>query len=255
MHDDICYKKPFLKEVVARIDFVAPIDTLTNSLPPKLATAASTKFPISEPTDGFSQEFHLAPGAIHHRHSSFKEWRFFGKSREKQVCITATFIFISISSYTSYESLRDDWKSLVLSFSDAFPDARVGRFGLRYINNIEVSDAGIDAWSAYINQDLVAPAAFFKDYTVTRLFHVAGLKFGELDMTFQFGLPNPDFPSIMKRPLFVLDLDCYVGTSHDFSESISNMDNAHACIQNVFEASITDALRSLMNVPTSTVQR
>jgi len=33
MHEDIRYEKHFLKEVIVRIDFVAPLDELTKSLP------------------------------------------------------------------------------------------------------------------------------------------------------------------------------------------------------------------------------
>lgn len=247
MHDDINYTRPFLKEVIARIDFVAPIDALTTSLPPKLASAASKLFPIAEPLDGFAQELHLGAGEVHHLQSSFKEWRFFGKNREKQFFITAESMFITIKQYSSYETLRDHWTALVNSVSKEFPDSRAGRFGLRYINSIEIQDSPKIRWDQYINASLVASGDFFDQYSVTRLFHIAGLKFDDLDMTFQFGLPNPDYPSVMRKPLFILDLDCHITSSHEFSESLINMDKAHSHIQTIFEASITDKLRSIMN--------
>jgi hypothetical protein len=45
MYDEICYEKPFLKEAIARIDFVAPLEELSKGLPPK--QALSTHFPTS----------------------------------------------------------------------------------------------------------------------------------------------------------------------------------------------------------------
>ena len=46
MYEAACYEKTFLKEVIARIDFVAPISGLEQRLPPKLAKVLSKDFPI-----------------------------------------------------------------------------------------------------------------------------------------------------------------------------------------------------------------
>jgi hypothetical protein len=51
MYDVICYEKPFLKEVIARIDFVAHLPAIDKALSPKLATLLSKQFPVSEPVD------------------------------------------------------------------------------------------------------------------------------------------------------------------------------------------------------------
>jgi uncharacterized protein (TIGR04255 family) len=61
-------------------------------------------------------------------------------------------------------------------------------------------------------------------------------------------MPNPDYPAIIKRPVFVLDLDAYVQMAHDLAESLQYMEEAHTRIQDLFERSITQQLRERMNV-------
>jgi uncharacterized protein (TIGR04255 family) len=74
------------------------------------------------------------------------------------------------------------------------------------------------------------------------------MKCGELDLRFQYGLPNPDYPSPLKRPSFVMDLDAYIQAAHELQVSLQHTDRAHQCIQSLFEKSITDKLREKMNV-------
>jgi uncharacterized protein (TIGR04255 family) len=97
--------------------------------------------------------------------------------------------------------------------------------------------------------------AFFpQPRQLTRLIQVAELKYDDLDMRFQFGMPNPDYPAMMKRPQFVLDLDAYVQTAHDLGDSLQYMEQAHGLIQGLFERSITDQLRERMNARSVSVQ-
>lgn len=49
MHEKICYKKPFLKEVILRLDFGSRVEAFIRALPQKVATAALQRFPMSEP--------------------------------------------------------------------------------------------------------------------------------------------------------------------------------------------------------------
>jgi len=93
MHEDIRYEKHFLKEVIVRIDFVAPLDELTKSLPQKVAKVASQQFPIVERTE----ELEVRMGELRHRKTHFKQWNFFGKEREKHLVLTAPFVFITFS--------------------------------------------------------------------------------------------------------------------------------------------------------------
>lgn len=258
MYEYICYEKHFLKEVIARIDFVVPIEALEKTLPPKLEKVLSEDFPISEPVDAISQELQVSDkGLLQHRQKQFKQWNFFGKEREKQISLAAPFVFFTYPKYTTFENMRNQFAKVIDGIKKTFPDARARRFGLRYINNIEIENLSTPiSWGEYISASLLETTSFFTDVKhLIRLIQIAEIKEEELSVKFQFGMPNPDYPARMKRPQFVLDLDGYVQMSHDLDESLQYMVQAHKKIQELFEKSITSKLRERMNVrPTEPIQ-
>lgn len=249
MYEEVCYGKPFLREVIVRIDYVAPLEALEKALPAKLGKVAADRFPIAEPGEGFAQELQLGMGEIHHRETRFKQWNFFGKEREKHLSLAAPFMFLRYSRYSTYEALKEDWAALVEAVAKAFPDAKAGRIGLRYVNHIEIDGIQPTEWAGYLSGDLLQATAFFyRPEHLTRLLHLAELRYGDLQIRFQFGMPNPDFPAVLKRPLFILDFDGYVQTAQELTESLGLLDEAHGRIQELFELSITNQLRERMNV-------
>jgi uncharacterized protein (TIGR04255 family) len=226
-------------------------------MPVKLGKAVSKIFPISEPTEAIAQELQISGEELHHRQTRFKQWNFFGKEREKQISFSATFITMSHWRYKSYEDFKADFGELVSAVKKEFPDAQVSRFGLRYINNIEIPGiTAVNAWNQYIDPSLLGVIPFFHNtQQLTRLFHVAELMEDDIRVRFQFGLPNPDYPALIKRPIFVLDLDAYIQVAHDLNEALGYMDNGHVRLQALFEKSITDKLRELMHAkPQQSVQ-
>lgn len=245
-----CYKKPYLKQVIARIDFVSPIVALEKTLPTELAKVASLHFPISEPVDVIAKNFQLSlTGAVQQSEKPFKQWNFFGKEREKQLTLATSFFNLVYTRYTTYEDMKKHISVIVDALAKEFPEVRAARFGLRFVNVIE--DIPLDSpitWDDYIAKELHGMNAFLSmSNPLTRLMHLAELKSGEMDVRFQFGMPNPDYPAVMKRPQFVLDLDAYIQTAHILSDSLNYVENAHSVIQDLFERSITEKLRMRMN--------
>src|SRR5436309_13567663 len=106
MYDEICYEKPLLKEAIARVDFIAPLEDLNKVLPPKLARALSTHFPISEPTEAIAQQLQLSGEGASHHQTRFKQWNFFGKEREKQLILAAPSLVVTYGRYTTFEDMK-----------------------------------------------------------------------------------------------------------------------------------------------------
>jgi uncharacterized protein (TIGR04255 family) len=154
-----------------------------------------------------------------------------------------------VTRYTTYEDMKEHFSVVVSEIAKTFPDVRASRFGLRFINVIEeLSLASPIDWKEYIAPELLGISNFFLvSPPLTRLMHVAELQSGDIDVRFQFGMPNPDYPAVIKRPQFVLDMDAYVKTSHDLGDSVQYVEQAHSLIQDLFERSITDKLRRHMN--------
>jgi hypothetical protein len=59
-YDNRCYEKPFLKEVIARVDFAAPVTSLGTKIPQKVGNAALEKFPILEERKTLAQELQVS---------------------------------------------------------------------------------------------------------------------------------------------------------------------------------------------------
>lgn len=250
MYDDICYEKPFLKEVIARVDFAAPVASLGTRIPHKVANAAVERFPILEQRKALAQELQISSDEIHHKREEFTEWNYHGRNREKRLVIAPGFAYVTYSQYSTFEAFKEDFFTVIETLFKKYPDLRSGRFGLRYINKIETPNHDLFEWKDLIDERLLGLFSRFLEQRqyVTRLFNIANFKHDDdIQVKFQFGAPNPAFPARIRSPLFVLDIDAYLQGLQDISEISGNIDLAHAHIQELFEQSITDKLRELMD--------
>jgi uncharacterized protein (TIGR04255 family) len=248
MYEDIHYEKHYLTEVIARIDFLNLLENIETKLPKELHTAALEHFPIAEPQKIVHRSIQASQDDLVTRRSSFIQWNFHGKNREKTLAIERGAIFVVYRSYDSYETLRDEFLGFASSFFDVYEDAQVRRLGLRYINNIEIREEDPFSWDDYLNQYMLQILRFYPSATaIARAFHVLEFNFGEFSLKYQFGMHNPDYPAPIKRKVFVLDLDAYhegLLEPHDIDDSL---DSFHFRIQELFELSITESLRGIMN--------
>ena len=77
--------------------------------------------------------------------------------------------------------------------------------------------------------------------------HLAEYKTNSMKLNYRYGMFNPDFPNILKKNSFALDLDCFVMEQLTKAEDVlSKLSEAHTAIQYLFEKSITDSLRKVM---------
>jgi uncharacterized protein (TIGR04255 family) len=249
MYKDVCYEKSFLKEVIARVDFSPPIEALTKNTPPPVRNAALARFPISEPKQAVAQQLELSASAVRHKSQEFTEWNYYGREREKRLVIAPPTAYVTYSRYSAYEALKDDFFSVLTSLFETFSDLGISRLGLRYINHIIPPTQDPFGWEEYIDERLLGLFSRFKERErVTRLFNIAEFKYEDLQIKFQFGAPNPDFPATIRRALFILDIDGFVHGLQNLSEISRNIDRAHERIQTLFEESITEHLREIMHV-------
>lgn len=249
MYADVCYQKSFLKQVIARIDFATPISQLEKAVPTKLLNAIVKNFPIVEPADMLMQEVALEGNSIKHSQTATKHWNYYSKDRERQLTIAPQHVFVVYTTYKKYEEIRDQFSAVIDALAKAFPETKSARFGLRYVNQIDLAIDDPTNWDQYVDKDLLSPRKFFgEEDPITRLITVVELKYDDMAVVFQFGMPNPDHPAQIRRPLFVLDLDASILQAHDLTEAIGYMDEGHSKIQEVFERSITEKLREKMNV-------
>lgn len=244
----ICYKKNHLKEVIARIDFVSPISTLSSELPKNVSQVALAHFPIQEPRKAVMQTIQLGQEKPSER-EEFTQWGFFGVNREKSLTITRDAIFVSYSQYTNYEEFRKEFIEIVKVLFNTFDQSQPSRLGLRYINEIEIAEEkDCLNWKKYFSKDILGLFNYsIKEAKPTRIFHNFEVAYSDFNLRFQFGMHNPDFPAPIKRKIFILDYDAsYMGLL-DTSSIDTYLDKFHNSIQVVFEQNITDNFRKKMN--------
>ena len=163
--------------------------------------------------------------------------------------MTADSVFVQFKSYKSYVETREQFGAVVTALLTEFPDTVVARFGIRYINQIDIPLTDPTNWDEYINERLLSSRKLILEGEhLTRLITIVELKYGDVALRFQYGMPNPDHPATVRRPLFVLDFDASVAQAHSLGETLGHMDAGHSRIQELFERSITNALREKMDV-------
>jgi len=250
--EEICYKRNFLTEVIVRVDFLNPLHEIEKQLPKKVTQEAGKHFPISEPKTSFAKEFQLSPAGVKETFSKqMQEWHFHGMNRDKTLTITPESIFITHKNYTSFETLQTEFTNVFSKLLDASKEIQARRLGLRYINNIRLKDGDPLDWGTYINPNLLQTINFPKNKkTITRAFNVLELNYKEFILRFQFGLHNPDFPAPIKQKVFVMDFDAYYDGVQEYEEILKNLNKFHSEIQDMFEMSITDNLRKIMDEKT-----
>lgn len=248
MYNEVCYDKSFLKKVIIRLDFTSAIDALQKAVPAKLVKSIIASFPIVEPTEQVGHEFMFEADGVTSRQVANKQWNYFGKDRLQKLTVAARNVIFEYDSYVSYEKTKEQLVSIIDAFAKQYPDTQISRFGIRYINQIEIEVADSTKWNDFIVPELLGNRDFFENDQITRMVAISELKYDDIDVRFQYGMPNPDYPAVIKRPLYVLDLDAYYSQAFEVIEVAGIMDKAHARIQNLFERSITKALREKMNV-------
>jgi len=114
---------------------------------------------------------------------------------------------VDYSEYKSFDKLKDDFILLLNVMSEVFTIPKIERFGLRYVNTIGLNERNPLNWSKYINSNLISSLKFVKDQNlVSRAFHNLELKYDDMNIRFQYGLRNPDYPSIPHFALTILTL-------------------------------------------------
>ena len=247
MFDEICYNSNYLKNVIVRLDFSNEIGELSE-LPKTVQNLALKSFPIPEPRKTSTTEWQLSPDKVKQKQTEFMEWKFFSRDRKRVLTIYPAAIFIEFSSYKNFENFRNEFLCIVEGLFDIYKDTLCRRLGLRYINEIAMEGNNPFDWDDYLHPKLLAALHFIENSQfIARSFHLLELNYGDINLRYQFGMHNPDFPAPIKKKIFIMDFDAYNEGLQEFKDISENLDSYHQKIQELFEQSITDRLREAMN--------
>lgn len=246
---DTKYKNDFLKEVIVRVDFSVPIQEFENKFPKNIHKTAVSLFPIPEPRELNEVTYTVSQEAMERQNNNLTMWNFYGKNREKQLVVTKDFLYISYTKYESFGKLKEDFTEIINVLFNEITDLQIRRFGLRYINNIELNEPNPTIWDDYLSKDLLCIFNVYRDVNkISRAYQMLQLNIDNIRINYQYGMPNPDYPATIRKKLFVLDYDAYFeGILQTPKELASYIDKFHLETQKLFESAITDVLRGRMN--------
>lgn len=243
-----CYKKPFLTKVIAKIDFTAKYSLPLKGLTKEISDEILKLFPILEPRNVIAKQVKItSKGVLNEIHEKQVHLFFHGKSREKTLTITPDFLYIELMKYDTYEKLKNEFfKILDLLYEKE--NFSIRRFGLRYINNINLDEGSPLNWDGYINSKLLYHLKILKDNKIiSRAFSNLIQQYDDgMMLNFQYGIYNKDFPSRVKEKIYILDFDAFYEGLIYKDDVKNNFSNAHSRIEKLFENVITDKLREKM---------
>jgi uncharacterized protein (TIGR04255 family) len=244
-----CYKKPHLQKVIVKLDFTAKLQITNRGLPKEVSDTVLKIFPIPEPKQIISKRVQISPEGTVENNENQNHLYFHGKLREKTLCIAPNFLFIEITKYDTFQRLKDEFCLILDKLNDA-EEFSVNRFGLRYINNIDLNEEDPLNWANYLNETMLHMFDVTGNRTyLSRVFSNIVQHFDDgMQLNYNYGMHNPDFPSRIKRKVFILDFDASYQGVLIKDEVKALVDTAHDRIENLFERCITDNLRTKMEM-------
>jgi len=203
--------KDYLDQAIIRIDFLTPNLIPSDSLSTELIQEIMKLFPIAEPREAIAEEFQIKGGQpIETKIEKMIEWNFYGKDKEKRLCLSKQSFFIAFKKYDSFKNLKLTFIPIAEKLFKNYTGLQGKRLGLRYINKIKLNDNNYFEWEEYLNKNLLAifniPDSGEKK-NISRAFHNLIINYDSFNLRFQYGMYNPDFPASIKQKLFILDFD------------------------------------------------
>lgn len=243
------YHAPFLKEVIVRLDYSYPLTKLSKVLPAQIRDIVTPSFPISEPKEFIGKELEISKHATKEKIVEGTDWFFHSMDRQKTLILARDNVNISYKKYDSFDVLKQEFLSIVKELFINYDDLQGKRLGLRYINEIILTENKVLEWKDYLNGSLLNNLSFPEDPSkICRAFNNLELNEEDFIVRFQYGMFNPDYPAPIRKKSFILDYDAYYQGALNLEDITPKLDKFKVTIKSIFERSISDGLRKLMGV-------
>jgi uncharacterized protein (TIGR04255 family) len=171
-------------------------------------------------------------------------WRFRNPEETANVAVARDFISLETTAYESWESFAAELE-LVLRAAQTLGISFRERLGLRYVNEMRHPEARAPAaWREYLNAELLGMVGgdVLGDDVIQALEDIR-LREEDGSVDIRHGYVGP--AQTDNDPFYVLDLDYYdeQGREFDVEQTLQQLTSYHQVIHNIFEMSITDAMR------------
>jgi len=244
------YKKTYLKQVILRLDF-SRLAALQAEQETPFTADLRTQYPEVTATPVTQFSLMVAPVGVNLGQQG-AGWMRVHKAQDvaRSVTLAPEFVAIEygVEAYKHFDELRDQVGFVLGSFRKHFGAVPFTRIGLRYINEITLTEGAPLDWDGLINPSLVTAvkAGMHDGLRLARSAHqMVAIKDG-ISVVLNYGVNNPDFPNPVARRQFILDLDCYISSLVESGEAEQRIRDVNKLAEDVFENSIGDGLRDKM---------
>lgn len=250
-----CYRNSFLSQVIVRIDFLGFVQS-PSAFEESIEKEILRIFPrrgkdqiirFNSVNVVFNPNSNGMPNANGETIEGIQR-EYFTTDGTNKLILTNKFMIFEINKYSSFEDHKQWFQSILMAF---FQKNRVSasRIGIRYIN---IFDSGkLKLQKKFFVPEIAASlkvAAKEEIPQLIRSMHMSEYRIDEMTMNFRYGMFNPEYPNVLKKNNFALDYDFFSNDVIDSADGIIHvLDKGHQEIQAMFEKSITDSLREVMN--------
>lgn len=243
------YKKNFLSNVIFRIDFPV-IKELAEKLPAGLKDEILKDYPKLDPIEQVGIHIENKGGDFKAEKETKITWKFKSKYEKLFVEIDPEYLAVISQEYSNYPNFRKKIENITKKFFSIYPDIKINRLGLRYINEIIMeNEKDFFNWGKYINANLVKNIDFITDkQSIRRTMQKMELACNEeIMLRFICGIFNKTYPGQVVKKEFILDYDCYTKVSFDKEKLFERLDKFNKILSDYFEKSITENFRRILN--------
>ena len=243
------YPHNFLKNVTARIDFGKNYYGISSAVPGAVQAVLKESFPFVQRKKAIAEQMQvISETEVKRSHVNENHWFHQAKDGNKTICLAPNFMWLDYKKYEDFADLKSTFSGVTEALNESLPDFSVNRFGLRYLNEIELTDPNLTDWEAFLDKNLLSIFNLADDRTkISRAFHNLELNYGDMNLTFLYGMHNPDYPAPLKQKKFVLDFDAYIVNPQSQPDLMVNLELMHERILAFFEKSITGKLREIIS--------
>ncbi len=241
------YKRNYLSSVIFRLDFFQ--DIAIGELR-EYSKKIKSILPIREEKEGVSGMINLdfTSGDVRQASRKISTWLFSNKNKNKKLEVGLNYIYLEYTNHSYKNSLEllSDINALIFPFLESYEIGTARRVGLRYTNEINLNEKNPLDWSKYINKKLIG-GLDFGSKKIARSMGQVILKEENGDLVFNFGMWNKDYPNQILNKEFILDFDCYSNLGISRDKIIERVKEYNNIIEGLFEDSITDNFRKILN--------
>lgn len=230
------YQRPPLLEAVAEFRF-APDSPWDTTVPGLIYDRLKNAFPKKE-------QVMALDAAIQAESNTFQPVERLRLTREDEralLHLNANYLSVSrLEPYESWEEFKPLIDEAVATYRDVANPAGIQRVGLRYVNRVVIPVEEFDlanyfAFYPHLGEQLPSQHGPF----------ICGVQFAYEEGRDAVRMQLADSPNDGDNAAFVLDIDYFLAVAGEtaFEEVDTWLETAHGRIEELFEGSITDALR------------